>query len=166
MTTSGSLPCFWRLPAGSPEQQKEQIMTAIATIRVEFDGGNDCNIPSLGYGLGYGSYRINDEPVCEVSHGRPMSNNVAEIWTLIVALKELSERWSVSTSHNFHLKIIGDSKIALNRCHHAPNLFYKKKAASPDFIDACGCLREVLARFHSFETRWQPREASVATFGH
>jgi ribonuclease HI len=50
-----------------------------------FDGGTSNNIPSKGgYGLGYGSYRLNGE-VVRVDFARPMSANEAEMRTLIAA---------------------------------------------------------------------------------
>jgi hypothetical protein len=52
---------------------------------IHFDGGTTCNIPSRGYGNGYGSYLVNEE-IVKVDFGRPMSSNQAEIRTLIAAV--------------------------------------------------------------------------------
>ena len=52
---------------------------------IHFDGGTSNNIPSRGgFGIGYGSFLLNGE-IVRVDFGRAMSNNEAEVRTLIAA---------------------------------------------------------------------------------
>src|SRR6266849_473663 len=80
--------------------------SVVATIG--FDGGTSCNIPSLGYGDGYGSFRIDNGPLRRIAFKRPMSNNAAEIFTMAAAIKIAKENGATA------LKLVGDSQIALN----------------------------------------------------
>ena len=127
---------------------------------IHFDGGTPCNIPSLGYGNGYGSYRIDDGPVVRVDHNRPMSNNAAEIYTLISALKQIPP--------GEPLLIIGDSQIALKWVQVATG---QRKATkiqntSPQFQEAVADLTLVLRDFRSVRVMWKGRDHSVSVFGH
>lgn len=63
------------------------------TVRIEFDGGTPCNIPRLGYGIGYGSYRIDGEPIVRLDHRAPMSANAAELLTLVRAVQAVASRF-------------------------------------------------------------------------
>lgn len=126
---------------------------------IEFDGGTTCNIPSLGYGEGYGSYQINDAPIVRVSFGVGHSCNSAEILTLEAALADLAGRGERGMS----VLVRGDSKIALKwvHCKKQP-----KPSTSPMFRDAIQKLRKVTAQFTSVKTEWRSREHSVRLFGH
>jgi ribonuclease HI len=131
------------------------------TLRIEFDGGSTCNIPRLGYGQGYGSYRIGDGNVQRVKFGECMSANCAEILTLVAAMTEARKTGAKS------FLIIGDSMIALKWANVAAG---KRKATkimktSPGFQQAIVSLYQVASGIQ-IETKWQPREASLATFGH
>lgn len=132
------------------------------TIRIEFDGGTPCNIPRLGYGNGYGSYKIEHFPIMRLNFGTPMSANVAEIRTLIHAIELVSE-WGNHASTI--LEIHGDSKIALNRCKKKLTAKQMKKS-SPDFAEACNVLCGLCDLFAIVETHWRGRQASVKLFGH
>ncbi len=126
-------------------------------IRIEFDGGTSCNIPRLGFGNGYGSYKINDEPVHRCFFNLPMSANAAELRTLWYAAKALIDRGiDVATST---LLVVGDSQIALGWAGNP-------KKTTPEFKESVALLRECLDKFYRVETVWQPRLKSVATFGH
>lgn len=135
-------------------------------IRIEFDGGTSCNIPRLGFGNGYGSYKINDEPIHRCNFNRPMSNNAAEIETLAYAIGAIKDR-----GHDIKfvsLSIFGDSQIALRwakKCLCSDALKLPKKT-TPGFREAICKLRENITGFPIIFTYWQPRLKSVATFGH
>lgn len=87
-------------------------------VNIHFDGGTPCNIPSIGLGIGYGSYRYNGldgqmsrgAPI-RVSHDIPCCNKVAEILTLCVALEKLAEMGSPETTH---VHVQRDSMVALD----------------------------------------------------
>lgn len=133
-------------------------------VRVEFDGGTPCNIPRLGYGEGYGSYQIcaggHTSPIVRRNFGRPMSANVAEISTLIAALKTVVKSYNPKT---VILEIHGDSKIALSRCKAQlkPN-----KSYDPSFAAAVTELQSFVSQFGEVTTFWRGRIASVRLFGH
>lgn len=134
------------------------------TVTITFDGGTPCNVPRLGYGIGYGSYRIDKRPIVRLDHGKPMSANSAEIHTLIAAV------WDVSATigKERHLIIRGDSQIALkwaNGVDRFGSPARLTKGSSPEFKAAVTLLREALTGF-SVETVWHPRKMSVALFGH
>lgn len=128
-------------------------------IRIEFDGGTSCNVPSRGFGDGYGSYRIDQERPVRLQFYKAMSANAAEVLTLVKAVQEAKQKGATS------LLIVGDSQIALG---WAGNTYRKmSKKATPEFRESVAALRKVLGQFgNAIETRWQPRLKSVATFGH
>lgn len=130
--------------------------------RIEFDGGTTCNIPSRGYGNGYGSYKRDDEPVFRCNFNRPMSANAAEIFTLVYAIRAAKQNGASA------LLIVGDSQIALKWADVAAGnrAATKIKKTSPEFQEAVTNLTECMAGMVSVETQWQPRLKSVATFGH
>lgn len=141
-------------------------------VRIEFDGGTPCNIPRIGYGDGYGSYQIQNcgtgelLPIVRVNFGKPMSANVAEISTLIRAVKEVERRFGKGIS----LEIHGDSQIALNHAAGKRPASKKRRDAvannpSP-FFCAVRELKQVLAGFTHVETKWRGRARSVKVFGH
>lgn len=147
----------------------QQLFAAPApsdTVRIEFDGGTSCNIPRLGYGIGYGSYRINDRPIVRVNLERAMSANAAEVWTLVRAIREIGNLWFLP-NHKLRVEIHGDSKIALARCHKLPKPGkFKGVQRSGEFLNACGELRRLCDQFAEVTTHWRGRAASVALFGH
>lgn len=155
-----------------PDQQQNSlfstpkaIQSELQTIRVEFDGGTPCNIPRLGYGIGYGSYKINGQPIVRVTHGIPMSANVAEIMTLVSALKDVQ----VQFGNRVKVKIFGDSQIALNwAAGHTPSGKKKKfsKKVNQPFRDAVDALRLMTTQFSIVTTNWRGRAKSVELFGH
>ena len=131
-------------------------------VRIEFDGGSTCNIPRLGYGRGYGSFKIGNGPVYRSHFQRNMSANAAEICTLATAI-------TVAKGHGArHLVVVGDSQIALkwaNVC--AGNREATKiDKTSESFKEAIQVLHEACDGIWTLETRWQPRINSVLTFGH
>jgi ribonuclease HI len=131
------------------------------TVRVEFDGGSTCNIPRLGYGQGYGSYRIGDGKVQRLQFQECMSANCAEILTLVAAV-EFAKK---SGAKKF--LIVGDSQIALKWANVAcgNRKATKTRNTSEGFQRAIVLLYQV-ARGLRIETKWQPREVSFVTFGH
>jgi ribonuclease HI len=133
-------------------------------IHIEFDGGTPCNIPRLGYGNGYGSFIIVDggtrQPIRRLEFGQPMSANVAEISTLIAALRCVAKNYN---PENTFLEIHGDSKIALSRCSKPLKM---KRTYDSMFAEAVTLLQQELKSFAGFETRWRGRAKSVELFGH
>lgn len=127
---------------------------------IEFDGGTPCNIPRLGFGIGYGSYRINKGEIVKVDHKVPMSCNVAEILTLVEALKQIPNGMKV--------KIKGDSQLVLNRVRDLAKGKEKppSKGATELFIQALILLKQECQRLSWIEVEWQPRIRSVEVFGH
>ncbi len=132
-------------------------------ITIEFDGGTSCNIPSRGYGDGYGSFKIGDREVERIEHRRPMSCNVAEIMTAVVALDRCRHFFGSS-----EILLRGDSKIALNWANigngRKPILPNKKKAES--FRNAVSELIVAIRHHKNVKTEWRNRNHSVTLFGH
>ncbi len=129
---------------------------------IEFDGGTSCNIPSKGFGEGYGSFQINDGEIKRVTFGKGHSCNSAEIRTMVAALEELASMCNPAQSS---ILIRGDSQIALKwvTCGKQP-----KASHSEGFRDAIERLRRViqLNRWRSVSTEWRGRAHSVKLFGH
>lgn len=139
-------------------------------IRIEFDGGTSCNIPRLGFGNGYGSYKIDNEPVYRCFFNRPMSANAAEILTLVHAINAIRSRdFPVD---RIRLSIYGDSQIALRwASSFGPNSIARKprkiSAKSTDiFRESIHSLRAALSGFEDVHTQWRSRTFSVTLFGH
>lgn len=120
---------------------------AVHKVRIEFDGGTPCNIPARGYGLGYGSYQIRSgehvNRVARVNFDVPMSANVAEISTLIRAIRSVMKSYN---PENTSLEIHGDSKIALNRCSTP---LKRKKHYDSNFAAAVTELQSLTCQFAS-----------------
>lgn len=135
-------------------------------ITIHFDGGTSCNIPRLGYGEGYGSFRINDgieDEIVRVKHGENHSNNSAEVLTLVSALQ------SIQRYKDDNILIIGDSQIALNqanKCFKDKMGFIFHKRSSRMYKDALKKLHYAILTFKSIETKWIPRKEIFAIFGH
>lgn len=133
-------------------------------IILMFDGGTPCNDPRA-YGEGYGSFQFHGGPIHRVNHGRPMSNNGAELWTLHAAAAHLAREW---VPGEVSIKVIGDSQIALKWARVCFENCKAKlsKSSSEEMVKAIAALREILPRFASVETEWRARAHSVAVFGH
>jgi len=142
-------------------------------IRIEFDGGTPCNIPRLGYGIGYGSYQIQNcatgeiEPVVRVDHKRPMSANAAEVLTLVRAIQEVVSRFGREVELDIH----GDSQIALKWARGATESgrkikTLKQRAGSDEFLAAVLTLRDLVKGFPTIKATWRGRQRSVEVFGH
>lgn len=151
-------PPFIQEPISSPN---------LETYAIWFDGGTPCNIPSLGYGIGYGSYKINDFPVAKCNFGAPMSANCAEITTLVYAIRNVltlePDRSKVS------LNIWGGSTIAVNWANGinpTGRPCKVSKNSSEDFRNAVQTLRDILRGFGAVKASWHPRKESVKAFGH
>lgn len=133
-------------------------------VTVHFDGGTPCNVPRLGYGIGYGSYRIDNREIVRVNHGRPMSANAAELFTLVRAIQDVVG----SIGRDVRLLVVGDSQIALKWARGTTpkgKAVKQPKGGSEEFRNAIQSLRDVIKGFH-VETLWQPRIHSVRVFGH
>lgn len=136
------------------------------TIRIRFDGGTSCNIPRLGYGNGYGSYQIDNQPIYRCSFNVPMSANAAEIRTLVHALQTVA--YNNCSEQDLHLEILGDSRIALKWAAIAAGQRKRTKIGktSHEFQEAVSYLEHAMKPFRNITTRWTPRLESVAVFGH
>lgn len=154
----------WQTDETIPESLQHPPPTARHVVRVEFDGGTPCNIPAKGYGDGYGSYQISycghTRPITRLDFARPMSANVAEITTLLYALKTVVRTFDASQTW---VHVHGDSIIALHRC----TISVKKwKRTSPEFMEAAQQLFDRCKQFLGVSTHWRGRAASVKLFGH
>jgi ribonuclease HI len=132
---------------------------------VYFDGGTSCNVPSQGYGIGYGSYLLNNGEVVRLDFGRSMSSNEAEIRTLIAAAEAAKVSCDPARTR---LHAVGDSEIALKWGRKAgEKASYRRQPAwSPGFADAVADLYVAIQPFAEVSASWQPREKSLAMFGH
>jgi ribonuclease HI len=133
------------------------------TVRITFDGGaKGLDIPGLGNG--YGSYQIDRGPIIRVDHRAVMTANAAEVLTLCEALKSVTKSGDPATTK---LIVCGDSQVTLSS---VARLFKPKTKVRlnghESFQDACEVLSDLARRFAAVETTWQPREKSVALFGH
>lgn len=132
---------------------------------IQFDGGNGCNDPQKGYGIGYGSIRINGGPIVRVDHKVPMSNNAAEVATALEAIDFLLESFSPET---LDLHFQTDSQTAIkwimaSRHARAPKI---SKGSSELFQVLCGKIMATLFRVKTVTAEWLPRVKIVAIFGH
>lgn len=143
------------------EQMQLLPQSQLRTVRIEFDGGTPCNIPRLGFGIGYGSYKIDSEPIVRIDHGRPMSCNVAEIETLICAISDVTERFEPSCTV---LNIHGDSQTALHRCIHP--MKPKHRRLNTCYGQSAQRLWSLCGRFQNVSIHWRGRSVSVKLFGH
>lgn len=138
------------------------------TVRIEFDGGTPCNIPRLGYGDGYGSYKIDDQPIYRVNFRIPMSANCAELRTLSRAVRAVADTIGKS---GIALDIHGDSQIALKWARMAtesgrPVKQKRLEKLEGDFSSAVQELRTEIEGFAKVTATWRGRQASVNLFGH
>lgn len=143
------------------EEIEAKACETTAEVVIEFDGGTPCNIPRLGYGIGYGSYKIDRGNIVRLTFGRPMSANAAEVWTLVKAIEYVKRAYLPKRTI---LHVHGDSKIALSRCHRQPRKGKKKN--TDEFHTACGTLILLCDEFLRVETHWRGRARSVMLFGH
>lgn len=139
-------------------------------ITVHFDGGTPCNIPSRGFGIGYGSYAFNGGTPVRVNHGVPCSNNAAEVLTLCCALEGLK---AMGCPPETHIHVTGDSQTALSlvkRVISGRSVVKKKKKASkggtPEYQESKERLYLACDYFENLTAEWLPREHAVAAFGH
>jgi len=142
------------------------------SVLVHFDGGTPCNIPRLGYGIGYGSYNFDGGEPIRVSFGIHCSANTAELLTLAAALMDLGNKIDPKTCA---VHVIGDSQIALKWLRVAAGDIrggLKKKVAkisvgsSPDFKLAIHKLKQAAEPFAHLTGEWKGRAHAVAAFGH
>jgi hypothetical protein len=158
---------------------------------IEFDGGTSCNNPSKGYGVGYGSYLIEQKDIGVVSKAQRQtwdgrhSCNSAELTTLLSALESLvnvvRERENITKnllsdgvipdSFTFAPSILvcGDSQIALKwlNCKLQPkvNTYIGFRTA---IYNIKRLVNQYQDSFHIGELipYWRGRKKSVELFGH
>jgi len=129
-------------------------------VKIHFDGGTPCNIPRIGYGIGYGSFRLDDGEVIRVDHGIPCSNNAAETLTLCCALEVALAAGATGVI------IEGDSQIVIRRVNARNGKKKKKVSGSEAFRESLEKLSSLLSKFESVRAIWLPRRYAVAAFGH
>lgn len=149
---------------------EEKMETSIPKecVVIHFDGGTPCNIPRLGFGEGYGSFRLTVDGVVgeihRLKYGVPMSANTAEIRTVTEAIRKVSEVHGMDKI----LHVIGDSQIALkwvkNASENAPIKVSSK--SSPAFGESINNLYSALIGFNKVVTEWNPRDKLFKIFGH
>lgn len=128
--------------------------------QIEADAGTSANIPPH-FGLGYGSYKIDQLPVVSrLQFGPGHSNNSAEIEAIVCALQALS---LITDAANASVLIRSDSKIALKWCTCTDT---PKEKTSPAFKAAIKRLHAEAAKFSKIRTQWRGRIHSVNLFGH
>lgn len=153
----------WKIASGSMPS---------ADFVIEFDGGTSCNIPRKGFGIGYGSFQINDLPIERVKFTEGYSANAAELETLYSALLYLDKYIREDVINHFapSITICGDSCIALKwiNCNCVP----KEKHGSKMFRTVIKQMREFIKQnqesfiFGEITPFWRPRKKSVELFGH
>lgn len=153
----------WKISSG-----KEPL----SDFKIEFDGGTSCNIPRKGFGIGYGSFKINDLPIERVKFTEGYSANAAELETLYSALLYLDKYIREDAINHFapSITICGDSCIALKwiNCNYVP----KEKHGSKMFRTVIKQMREFIKQnqesfiFGEITPFWRPRKKSVELFGH
>lgn len=133
------------------------------TVEVVFDGGSKGRGFAPGKGMGYGSYRIDRQPIQRVNFNREMTAQAAEVLTLAQALQEVSK-----TRNAPYAKIVirGDSQVALACASRLETKRKIKLKGSDEFQDAQMLLAQLVRQFSEIETIWHPRDKSVAIFGH
>jgi hypothetical protein len=150
------------LTSPPPDTIKRYERPAVnGVVLIEFDGGSACNIPRLGYGEGYGSYKIGRGAVHRARFDN-MSANAAEIRTLATAIAVAKAQGAR------HLLCVGDSRIALKWANIAAGNRRPTKIdkTSASFKASIALLRDACFGIVSLHTQWQPRAVSVRTFGH
>ena len=140
-----------KLKSLHPKFRKKAAFTD--EVVVYFDGG--CN-PNPG--AGYGSYQVKingtTRPVQRLSFGGNCTNNVAELLTVLNAIKSLDKDYTVS------LLVVGDSKLALNTISGEWN------AKHENIIQIVAEAKFQLGHVATFDTLWVPRKEMVSRFGH
>lgn len=135
----------------------------MTNLTIHFDGGTPCNIPSRGYGIGYGSYNFNGAEPIRVDHGIPCSNNAAETLTLCRALEDALTKFCPKTTK---IHILGDSKIVICRIIRIRTGKEKIHSGSGEYQAAVDRLRSALKEWAFVTAEWLPRSYAVAAFGH
>lgn len=136
---------------------------------IEFDGGTSCNIPRKGFGIGYGSFKINDLEIQRLKFDKGYSANAAELETMYKALVALNDYIISDTITHVspHILVCGDSCIALKwlNCKRRPE-------GSEMFVTIINKMRKFIKQrqdcfaFGEITPFWRPRKKSVELFGH
>ena len=86
------------------------VQVPLSQCAVQFDGGTSNNVPSRGgFGIGYGSYRLNGV-IVKLDFAKPMSANEVEVRTLIAAAEAVKLTQDPARTK---LCVYGDSQVAL-----------------------------------------------------
>ena len=136
---------------------------------IEFDGGTSCNIPRKGFGVGYGSFQINDLEIQRLQFDTGYSANAAEIETMYKSLIALDKyiREDIVTHVAPSILVCGDSCIALKwlNCNRNP-------VGSDKFVTIINEMKTFIYNrqesfvFGEITPFWRPRKKSVELFGH
>ena len=146
-------------PLPSPPARAAVTPGTRPVYAVAFDGG------SLGNpGLGYGSYEVSGPGIgtqtgSKLEFGQNMTNNQAEFRALIAGLESLLAILG-DDAPSASVVIRGDSQLVIRGLKGEWRI--KHAGLQPLYRHA----NELLRKFDSVNLTWQPRNASVRTFGH
>ena len=145
-------------PAPPESARRDARLVAGSDFTIVFDGG------ALGNpGRGYGSYQIVSPGGVVTNQKRQyegtLTNNQAELMTLINALRDLQQRLGDQTGRT-KIAIRGDSQLALN------TISGRWKARHPNVVPLVDEAKGLLRRFGGADIKWQSRTESVAILGH
>lgn len=125
------------------------------------DGGTPKN--SRPFGNGYGSFRIGENgEINSIEFGIPMSNNAAEILTMVYSLRACQD---------YKVIIFSDSKIAvgwvkkINKLGVSIHGFDFPETMSIEMIDYIKLLSFEISQ-KNVKAEWRPREQIFKIFGH
>ena len=129
-----------------------------AQYDIIFDGGSKGNP-----GLGYGSYEITRDggiiAHTQLDYGDKVTNNQAEYWTLLNALRWLADELGAQAS-SASVSVHGDSQLVIKQLKGE----WKIKDATLRRIAMD--TREQMNRFAKVSLNWHRRDVSVQRLGH
>lgn len=136
-------------------------------ITIIFDGGTRNSNPGPGHGsyrITWRNERVSGERTSSADFGEVMTNNEAELHTLIRSLEEtiilLDSMEPSVRSHDCALRILGDSQLVVN------SISGKWDVTKPNLVPLIAHARAALAVFRSYDISWHSRTESVRILGH
>lgn len=145
------------------EPPEESFVSQVGYIIIEFDGGTSCNNPKVGYGIGYGSFKIGEGKITRKEFGN-CSVNAAEVYTIAKALEAVPESWR---KEKFLVR--GDSMIAINwvkKAFAGVKRTEKHLRMDDPFCAAIEALYAITGHFKHIDAEWRRRHHSLRIFGH
>lgn len=136
-----------------------QVSSSKPVFNVYFDGGDSgeyaygsWEVEFMGFKFGARLVRFGAE-----TNGTRTTSNCSEYLALIAALTWLQ---SVKDKGKYRVEISGDSKLVVEQ------MAGRWKCRLPHLQGLRHRAYVLLAGFHSWETKWQPRKHSLSRFGH